>query len=156
MIAARLRLEELTRRRRSDDYLRWVESFRCSTIDPNPHQVEAAMFALGRLPQGGALLCDEIENVLANLPPQRRFFLAEEQRRSHLVFFGHGQDTGIDGQLSLPQLGNLQEGLGLNRIVACEALSTLQGGIEGRLRLLQIRITLLVGRIQDHVTQGLA
>ena len=48
------------RKRRSDDAERFVEVFRRSTIDPNPHQVEAAMFALRRLKDGGAMLCDEV------------------------------------------------------------------------------------------------
>ena len=53
-------MEELTRKRRSDDAERFVEMFRRSTVDPNPHQIEAAMFALQRLPSGGAMLCDEV------------------------------------------------------------------------------------------------
>lgn len=52
--------EELLRKRRTDDYERYVEVFRRSAIDPNPHQVEAVIFALERLPEGGALLCDEV------------------------------------------------------------------------------------------------
>lgn len=60
LIEQRLLVEELTRKRRSDDAERFVEDFRRSTIDPNPHQIEAAMFALRRLPAGGAMLCDEV------------------------------------------------------------------------------------------------
>ncbi|GMU52140.1 MAG: DNA helicase [Candidatus Xenobia bacterium] len=52
--------EELLRRRRTDDFERYVEVFRRSSIDPNPHQVEAVIFALERLSEGGALLCDEV------------------------------------------------------------------------------------------------
>jgi superfamily II DNA or RNA helicase len=59
-IRQRLLIEELTRKRRSDDAQRFVEVFRRSTIDPNPHQIEAAMFALRRIPEGGAMLCDEV------------------------------------------------------------------------------------------------
>jgi ERCC4-related helicase len=60
LIRQRLLIEELTRKRRSDDAQRFAEVFRRSTIDPNPHQIEAAMFALRRLPYGGAMLCDEV------------------------------------------------------------------------------------------------
>jgi superfamily II DNA or RNA helicase len=56
----RLLLEELTRQRPSDDYARYLETFRRATVDANPHQIEAVMFALDRLQHGGALLCDEV------------------------------------------------------------------------------------------------
>ncbi len=56
----RLHLEDLTRRRSSTDAERYVETFRRAAVDPNPHQVEAVAFALRRLDQGGALLCDEV------------------------------------------------------------------------------------------------
>ncbi|MHB2016220.1 MAG: SNF2-related protein [Candidatus Xenobia bacterium] len=59
-IRQRLLVEELIRKRRSDDAERFVEVFRRSTVDPNPHQIEAAMFALRRLPSGGAVLADEV------------------------------------------------------------------------------------------------
>ena len=56
----RLLLEELVRKRRCTDHERYTETFRRCAVDPNPHQVEAVAFALGRLEQGGALLCDEV------------------------------------------------------------------------------------------------
>jgi superfamily II DNA/RNA helicase len=56
----RLILEELTRQRPGDDYERYLETFRRATVDANPHQIEAVMFALDRLQHGGALLCDEV------------------------------------------------------------------------------------------------
>lgn len=59
-IKQRLLIEELTRKRRSDDAERFTEVFRRATVDPNPHQIEAAMFALRRIPEGGAMLCDEV------------------------------------------------------------------------------------------------
>ncbi len=59
-IHQRLLIEELLRKRRSDDAERFAEVFRRSTVDPNPHQIEAAIFALQRLPEGGAMLCDEV------------------------------------------------------------------------------------------------
>jgi adenine-specific DNA-methyltransferase len=59
-IQQRLIVEELTRRRASDDYERYLETFRRATVDANPHQIEAVVFALNRLSHGGALLCDEV------------------------------------------------------------------------------------------------
>ena len=56
----RLILEELTRQRPSDDYERYLETFRRATVDANPHQIEAVVFALDRLQHGGALMCDEV------------------------------------------------------------------------------------------------
>ncbi len=56
----RLILEELLRKRCSNDAERYVETFRRSAVDPNPHQVEAVAFALSRLDSGGAMLCDEV------------------------------------------------------------------------------------------------
>lgn len=60
LLTQRLAIEELRRLRRSDDAERFAEVFRHSTVDPNPHQVEAAMFALQRIQMGGAMLCDEV------------------------------------------------------------------------------------------------
>jgi superfamily II DNA or RNA helicase len=60
LIVQRLAVEELLRLRRSDSAERFAETFRHSTVDPNPHQIEAAAFALQRLSSGGALLCDEV------------------------------------------------------------------------------------------------
>lgn len=59
-LVQRLLFEELNRRRRPSDHERYVETFRRSAVDPNPHQVEAVGFALSRLEHGGALLCDEV------------------------------------------------------------------------------------------------
>ncbi len=59
-IQQRLILEELTRQRASGDHERYIETFRRATVDANPHQIEAVVFALNRLPHGGALMCDEV------------------------------------------------------------------------------------------------
>ena len=59
-IRRRLLLEQLLRKRRASDYERYVESFRRAAVDANPHQLEAVAFALGRIPEGGAMLCDEV------------------------------------------------------------------------------------------------
>ena len=52
--------EDLVRRRRSDEQARTASSQRQGRIDPNPHQVDAVMFALGRIPEGGCILADEV------------------------------------------------------------------------------------------------
>ncbi|MCX5746536.1 MAG: SNF2-related protein, partial [Proteobacteria bacterium] len=52
--------EELVRRRRADEQRRHLSSQRSARIDPNPHQIEAVLFALGRLPDGGCILADEV------------------------------------------------------------------------------------------------
>ena len=54
------RAEELVRRRRSDEHRRHVASQRAARIDPNPHQIDAVVFALGRIPEGGCILADEV------------------------------------------------------------------------------------------------
>jgi len=59
-IQRRLLLEQLLRKRRASDYERYVECFRRAAVDANPHQLEAVAFALGRIPEGGAMLCDEV------------------------------------------------------------------------------------------------
>ncbi|MGH7577789.1 MAG: SNF2-related protein, partial [Longimicrobiales bacterium] len=52
--------EELVRLRRAGEGRRYAASQRQGRIDPNPHQVEAVMFALGRIPMGGCILADEV------------------------------------------------------------------------------------------------
>jgi hypothetical protein len=52
--------EDLVRRRRADEYRRHVASQRAARIDANPHQIDAVMFALSRLPDGGCILADEV------------------------------------------------------------------------------------------------
>jgi superfamily II DNA or RNA helicase len=54
------RAEDLYRRRRADEGRRHVSSQRAALIDPNPHQVDAVVFALGRLAEGGCILADEV------------------------------------------------------------------------------------------------
>ena len=48
------------RLRRSSETRRYVASPRLGRIDPNPHQIEAVMFALRRIPEGGCILADEV------------------------------------------------------------------------------------------------
>ncbi len=52
--------EDLVRLRRSDDTRRYVGPQRAGKIDPNPHQVEAVIFALARYREGGCILADEV------------------------------------------------------------------------------------------------
>jgi SNF2 family DNA or RNA helicase len=52
--------EDLVRLRRSDDQRRYVGPQRAGKIDPNPHQIEAVLFALARHREGGCILADEV------------------------------------------------------------------------------------------------
>lgn len=52
--------EDLVRLRRSDEQRRDAVPKRAAKIDPNPHQIEAVIFALGRLREGGCILADEV------------------------------------------------------------------------------------------------
>ncbi len=59
-VTRRFFAEELVRLRRADEQQRWVASQRAGRIDPNPHQIDAVIFALQRIPQGGCILADEV------------------------------------------------------------------------------------------------
>ncbi len=52
--------EDLVRRRRSDEQRRYSAPQRAARIDANPHQVEAVIFALARIREGGCILADEV------------------------------------------------------------------------------------------------
>ena len=52
--------EDLVRVRRADEQRRYVASQRSGRIDPNPHQIEAVIFALRRIADGGCILADEV------------------------------------------------------------------------------------------------
>ena len=52
--------EDLVRLRRAGERWRQVASQRTGRVDPNPHQIDAVMFALKRIPQGGCILADEV------------------------------------------------------------------------------------------------
>src|ERR1700731_1049759 len=56
----RLRAEEFVRLRRADEQRRYLASQRRGRIDPNPHQIDAVVFALRRIPDGGCILADEV------------------------------------------------------------------------------------------------
>ncbi|MGE5342069.1 MAG: SNF2-related protein [Candidatus Omnitrophota bacterium] len=59
-INARVLIEKLLLKRNTHDYQAYVETFRESLIDVNPHQVEAIVFALEKLENGGCILADEV------------------------------------------------------------------------------------------------
>jgi len=56
----RILAEDLVRVRRPDDRERYSASQRQARIDPNPHQIDAVIFALRRLREGGCILADEV------------------------------------------------------------------------------------------------
>ena len=56
----RMLAEDLVRARRPDDRERYAASQRQARIDPNPHQIDAVIFALRRLREGGCILADEV------------------------------------------------------------------------------------------------
>lgn len=56
----RYRAEDLVRLRAPDEHRRSVASQRAGRIDPNPHQIDAVLFALKRIPEGGCILADEV------------------------------------------------------------------------------------------------
>jgi SNF2-related domain len=56
----RILAEDLVRVRRADDLERYAASQRHARIDPNPHQIDAVIFALRRLREGGCILVDEV------------------------------------------------------------------------------------------------
>jgi len=53
-------VEKLLLKRNPLDYQAYIETFRESLIDANPHQIEAVMFALEKLENGGCILADEV------------------------------------------------------------------------------------------------
>ncbi|MCR9162113.1 MAG: SNF2-related protein [Nannocystaceae bacterium] len=59
-MARRFACEELVRLRRADEQRRYLASQRSARIDPNPHQIDAVIFALQRIPKGGCILADEV------------------------------------------------------------------------------------------------
>jgi hypothetical protein len=52
--------EDLVRLRRSDEQRRYAAPQRAARVDPNPHQIEAVIFALARVREGGCILADEV------------------------------------------------------------------------------------------------
>jgi hypothetical protein len=78
--------EDLVRLRRSDEQRRYAAPQRAAKIDPNPHQIEAVIFALARLREGGCILADEVglgKTIEAGLVVAQ--LLAEGARRVLLI-----------------------------------------------------------------------
>jgi adenine-specific DNA-methyltransferase len=85
-IHRRLLAEDLIRLRRSDEQRRYAAAQRRGRIDPNPHQIDAVVFALRRIPEGGCILADEVglgKTIEAGLVIAQ--LLAEGMRRVLLV-----------------------------------------------------------------------
>src|SRR5262245_11389174 len=59
-IHRRLLSEEISRLRRSTEGRRYASAQRSGRIDANPHQIDAVIFALGRVREGGCILADEV------------------------------------------------------------------------------------------------
>ena len=59
-IQRRYLAERLVRLRRADEQQRYAAAQRQGRIDPNPHQIDAVIFALQRIPEGGCILADEV------------------------------------------------------------------------------------------------
>ncbi|HTX39343.1 MAG TPA: SNF2-related protein, partial [Bryobacteraceae bacterium] len=59
-IQRRYLAEQLIRLRRADEQERYAAAQRQGRIDPNPHQIDAVIFALKRIPEGGCILADEV------------------------------------------------------------------------------------------------
>jgi hypothetical protein len=59
-IHRRLLAEQLLGLRRSSEGRRYASAQRSGRIDANPHQVDAVIFALGRVRDGGCILADEV------------------------------------------------------------------------------------------------
>src|SRR6266704_6091668 len=82
----RLLAEELLLRRLADDGRRFAASQRRGRIDPNPHQIDAVVFALRRIPYGGCILADEVglgKTIEAGLIISQ--LMAEGKRRILLI-----------------------------------------------------------------------
>jgi adenine-specific DNA-methyltransferase len=56
----RFAAEDLVRLRRSDEQRRYAAPQRAAKVDANPHQIDAVIFALARLREGGCILADEV------------------------------------------------------------------------------------------------
>ncbi|MEM6993087.1 MAG: SNF2-related protein [Myxococcota bacterium] len=85
-IVRRWHAEDLVRLRRADEQQRSLASQRAGRIDPNPHQIDAVVFALQRIGQGGCILADEVglgKTIEAGLVIAQ--MLAEGARRILLI-----------------------------------------------------------------------
>jgi adenine-specific DNA-methyltransferase len=85
-VQRRYLVEDLVRLRRSDEPRRYAAPQRAAKVDANPHQIEAVVFALARLREGGCILADEVglgKTIEAGLVVAQ--LLAEGARRVLLI-----------------------------------------------------------------------
>jgi hypothetical protein len=85
-VQRRYLVEDLVRLRRSDEPRRYAAPQRAAKVDANPHQIEAVVFALARLREGGCILADEVglgKTIEAGLVVAQ--ILAEGARRVLLI-----------------------------------------------------------------------
>ena len=59
-VKSQVLIEQLLLKRNPLDYQSYIETFRGSLIDSNPHQIESIIFALEKLDNGGCILADEV------------------------------------------------------------------------------------------------
>jgi len=59
-IQRRYLAERLVRLRRADEHQRYASAQRQGRIDPNPHQIDAVIFAVKRIPEGGCITSQAI------------------------------------------------------------------------------------------------
>lgn len=120
-IQRRWRAEDLVRRRRSDEQRRYAAPQRSGRVDTNPHQIEAVIFALSRLGDGGCILADEVGLgktieaglVIAQLRAEgaRRVLLITPKsllgqwRQELYALFGIEAMEGLDGEEGVFLLG---------------------------------------------------
>jgi hypothetical protein len=76
----RILAEDLVPVRRPDDRDRYAASQRQARIDPNPHQIDAVIFALRRLREGGCILADALLFSSRSAP-----WLSTQLRRSAVI-----------------------------------------------------------------------
>lgn len=128
--------EDLVRLRRSDERRRYSAPQRAARIDANPHQIDAVIFALARLREGGCILADEVglgKTIEAGLVIAQ--LIAEGARRILLItpkpLLGQWRQElyqlfNIDAIEAEPRIGGF-DGEGVF-IIGREAV----GGVKGR------------------------
>src|SRR5215468_3251302 len=120
----RILAEDLVRIRRPDERERYAATQRQARIDPNPHQIDAAIFALRRLREGGCILADEVglgKTIEAGL------VIAQRQAEGAHLVRGFLRSTPVLLLTATPMQNSLVELWGLVQYV--EPTGTLLGDI---------------------------